>query len=329
MFDIIIAGYIIMDDIYFEAMLSDRVILRPKQLHKGYVDEIKKILRGRVEERCGTYGYVKKDSVEVVQRPVGYVQQGYMNGCITFDVNYKAMICNPVYGNVIRMKLSMIKKEVGLLFEEDFLSVVVPTDLEPNKSSFESLEEGDEVAIFVIDKQIQPDNTIMVVGKIYNEKTDKEFTVDIGDLEKSEEVKEAAMGDSESDSDSGSNSDSDDDESGDESDDESDDETDAKDEFPDDSEDVDIDSDSEGNEGVDDSDSDADSDEEKEIELGDDGESAIEDEEEKDEDALAEKKAQMVADEDGDEDDVPEAGQVDDEESGSDSDEDDEFDYAD
>lgn len=303
-----------MDDIYFEAMLSDRVILRPKQINKGYVDEIKKILKSRVEERCGTYGYVQKDSVDIVQRPVGYIQQGYMNGCVTFDVNYKAMICNPVYGNVIKMKLSMIKKEVGLLFEEDFLSVVVPTDLELDKSSFESLEEGDEVAIFVIDKQIQPDNTIMVVGKIYNEKTDKEHTVDIGDLVKSEEMKEAALGDSDSEIDSsdesGSERDSDD-ESGDESDDE----------FPDDAESVDT-----GNESADDK---ADSDEEKEIELEDDGESAVEDEEEKEDDALAQKKSQMVADEDGDEDDEPEEGEVDDEEddSGSDS-EDDEFDYA-
>lgn len=323
-----------MDDIYFEAMLSDRVILRPKQLHKGYVNEIKKILKSRVEERCGTYGYIKKDSVEVVQRPVGYVQQGYMNGCITFDVNYKAMICNPVYGNVIKMKLSMIKKEVGLLFEDDFLSVVVPTDLETDKSSFESLEEGDEVSIFVIDKQIQPDNTIMVVGKIYNDKTDKEYTVNIGDLVKSKEVKEAAMGDSDSENDNEDESD-DSDDSDDESDidsdsdDESENEKDDNNKFPDNAENVDIVSDSEGEEGVDLSDIDADSEEEKEIELENDGESAIEDDEEKDEDALAEKKEKIVADEDGDEDDEPEAGQVDDEESGSESDEDDEFDYAD
>jgi len=310
--------HIIMDDIYFEAMLSDRVILRPKQINKNYVEEIKNILKNRVEEKCNTYGYVRKDSVEIVQRPVGYIQQGYMNGCVTFNVNYKALICNPVYGNIIKMKISMIKKEVGLLFEEDFLSVVIPTDLEPDKTSFESLEEGNEVAIFVIDKQIQPDNTIMVVGKIYNDKTDKEHTVNIGDLVKSEEMKEAAMGDSESDSgsdDSGSDSDNEGDKDNDQSGSDND--------FPDNASSVDSESESKSVDGK------ADSDEEKEIELGDDGEIAIEGEEEKEESALVEKKEGMVADENGDENEVPNEGEVDNEESGSGSGSDnDEFDYA-
>lgn len=291
-----------MDDIYFEAMLKDNVILRPRQLHKGYQDEIKKILKSRVEERCHTYGYIKKDSVDVVRRPIGHIQQGYMNGCVKFDVDFKVMLCNPVYGNVIKMKISMIKKEVGLLFEDDFLSVVIPTALEDEKSSFESLEEGDEVEIFVIDKEIQPDNTIMVVGKVFNEKTDKEERVDIGDLERSKELREKAMGNSDDESDS---------------EDESDDEEEDDDDFPDDADEINSVNSSENADDL------ADSYEEKEIVLGDDGEDAIENDEERDEEALENKKELMEADEEGDESIVPSEGEEDDEES------DDEFDYAD
>lgn len=296
-----------MDDIYFEAMLTDRVILRPKQIHKGYKNEITNILKERVEEKCDTYGYIKKDSVEVVQRPIGHIQQGYMNGCVAFDVKFKVMLCNPVYGNVIKMRISIIKKEVGLLFEEEFLSVVIPTELETDKSGFENLEEGDEVDIFVLDKQILPDNTIMVVGKLYNEKSDKEDKVDIGDLKTSEEMKAKAMGDSDD-----SDSDSDSDSEGYDSDDDDDDDA-----FPDDADDMDS-----GNESDDEK---ADSDEEKEIELGDDGEEAVEGEEEREDAALDEKKEQFVADEEGDEDEVPAVGEVDDEESDGSGDE---FDYA-
>ena len=300
-----------MDDIYFEAMLTDKVILRPRQIHKNYRTEIKKILKERVEEKCDTYGYIKKDSVEIVRRPIGHIQQGYMNGCVVFDVEFKVMLCNPVYGNVIKMHISMIKKEVGLLFEDEFLSVVVPTELETDKSGFESLEEGDEVDIFVLDKQILPDNTIMVVGKLYNEKVDKEDKVDIGDLKKSEEMREKAMGDSDSDdSDSGNESEND------------------SDAFPDDADDMDSgsESDVESDENNESDIEKADDAETKEIELGDDGEVAIEGEEERDDAALNEKKEKVEADEEGDEDEVPAVGESDDEE--SDGSGGDEFDYA-
>ena len=305
-----------MDDIYFEALLKDRVVLRPAQIHSKYTDELLKILRTRVEEKCNVYGYVKAGSVEIVQRPIGHFQQGYMNGCVEFNVNYKAELCNPVYGNVITMNIVRIAKEVGILFENDFLTVVIPTDLETDKSKFEHLNVGDSVQIFVIDKQIQPDNTIMVIGKIYNEKTDKENTVDIGDLKGSETMKEKVMGD---------NSDSSEEEIvDDDSDDEVEDDVDnsiisneIKNEgkkFPSDAENVDTDDDTDDDK--------ADSEEELEIEVDNDGEVAVEGEEERDEEALAKKKSQLVANEEGNESDVPSDGEDDDEESG-----DDEFDY--
>ncbi len=311
-----------MDEIYFEALLKDRVVLRPAHIHNKYTDELLKILRIRVEEKCNVYGYVKAGSVEIVQRPIGHFQQGYMNGCVEFDVTYKAELCNPVYGNVITMNIVRIAKEVGILFENDFLTVVVPTDLETDKSKFEHLNVGDSVQIFVIDKQIQPDNTIMVIGKIYNEKTDKENTVDIGDLKKSETIKEKVI---EDDSDSSEEEIVDEDSDDDYVDDDVDNSVisnEMKNEgkkFPSNAENVDTDDDSDNDK--------ADSEEELEIEVDNDGEVAVEGEEERNEEALAKKKSQLVANEEGNESDVPSEGENNDEESGDDESGDDEFDY--
>lgn len=290
-----------MDSIFFEALLKDTVVLLPRQLNKGYIEEIRKILKIKVEDKCFPYGYVKKDTVEVVKRPIGSVQRGYMNGNVVFDVTFKAMICNPAYGNVIDMKVTDIKKEVGLWMEDDFLTVVVPTDIDDDRSGFENIKEGDTVKVFVLDKTIDTDNTITVVAKIYNEKTDKEQTVNLGEIEKSDAMQKEAFGD-ESDSDSSDESDSD---SGSESD---------ESEFPDDAED--INSDGEG-----DSDDDkANSEEEEEVEDDDNGETAIEGDEEQDDEELADKKGELEADMMGD----PAESEEESDEDGQE----DEFDYA-
>ena len=260
-----------MDNIFFEALLKETVILLPRQLNKGYIEEIRKILKIKVEDKCFPYGYVKKDTVEVVERPIGRVQRGYMTGNVVFDVTFKAMICNPAYGNVIDMRITDIKKEVGLLMEEEFLTVVVPTDIDDDRSGFENIKEGDTVKVFILGKTIETDNTITAVGKIYNEKTDKEHTVNLGDIETSETLQKDAFGDdSESESDSENESDSE-----------------SESDFPDDAEDIN----SVGESGSDK----ADSEEEEEVELDDNGETAVEGEEEEEDEELAGKKAELEA----------------------------------
>ena len=88
--------------IYHTRILSENIQLMPKMLNTYDLDKvIIDILKKKVEGKCISDGFIKLDSVEIVSRSLGHMENHVFNGSVSYFIKYKAEICAPVMGQII------------------------------------------------------------------------------------------------------------------------------------------------------------------------------------------------------------------------------------
>ncbi len=88
--------------IYEERMLSTSIHLEPKYLNNVNLNDIiQQTLKQKVEGRCISDGYIKPDSVKILSRNLGCMENHDFSGSITYTLKYKADICCPKEGQII------------------------------------------------------------------------------------------------------------------------------------------------------------------------------------------------------------------------------------
>ena len=106
-------------------------------------------LKNSVGNKCIKEGFIEKDSIEIIHRTLGKVATKELKGNIRYNILYSANVCHPVRGDVIKCKIVNINK-MGILAENNPLSVVIARQHHPNKKIFSTLEIGDELDISII-----------------------------------------------------------------------------------------------------------------------------------------------------------------------------------
>ena len=167
-----------MDNIFIETTVNDNITVKPKYLNKNLNTTILKMLKDKYEGKCFiNYGYFKKNSIEILNRNLGYINRRNLIGNIIYSVNFKATICNPVEGNIIECQVKNINK-LGLASSIDdiLMDIIVPKDLHEDLSVFENIKVDDMIKIKVIGKNIS-ENNLIVLGKIATEEEYKELKI--------------------------------------------------------------------------------------------------------------------------------------------------------
>lgn len=159
-----------MDNIYFKAILTNKVIVKSKFLDENIDEYIENHLKNKVEGICIDEGFVKKDSIKILKKSIGMLLGSKFTGDITYEVVYSADLCNPVIGNILECKVKFINK-LGILGNNDALTIIIGKQFHMNDEELNTIKENDIVKVEVIAKKFSlKDKEIRVVGRLWSEK---------------------------------------------------------------------------------------------------------------------------------------------------------------
>ena len=172
-------------EIHNNITLKKKILLFPKDLNKNLLLNLKKKIISKFEGKCTTEGFVKKESIEIIDRSIGKINGSNFRGTYEYEVLFNADICSPVNGEKIKCKILNINR-LGILAESGPLSIIIPKDYHEDKAQFKSLNINDLIIIEVIGKRFEINDTkISIVGKLSD---NKEKIVKIKKIKKEQKI---------------------------------------------------------------------------------------------------------------------------------------------
>ena len=154
------------EDLYKECILTERILVPPKHLNNNINDFIVKELFQKVEEKCIDEGYIKKDSIKIIKKSIGELLGSQFNGYITYSVLYKALVCHPKNGDLIKCKVKFINK-LGILGNNGPLTIIIGRQFHQNQEIIDKILQGDIIEIEVIASKFSlNDKEIKIISKL-------------------------------------------------------------------------------------------------------------------------------------------------------------------
>ena len=153
-------------ELYMTSMQTHTLTLSASDI-RGNLDRIlEQHLKREVGDKCTRYGYIDRDSVVIVRRSIGSINTVSLNGSLRYDVAYRANVCNPLEGSVIRCKAISINK-MGILAEQHPVSVVLARQHSNDEEKFNNVKEGDDILVRIIGKRFElNDEQITAIGQL-------------------------------------------------------------------------------------------------------------------------------------------------------------------
>ena len=150
-------------------LFEEKVYLAPKQMHliaKVSLDSILlEQLRGKLENKCSQHGFVIPNSLELLSRGMGQLENGRYTGNIVFNIHAKGRVYNPANGTrVIGTILKQNKMGIYIIYE-NAIRILVPRDLHIGNEEFDNLRVGDTIEVEIRKSRFQiQDKFILSVG---------------------------------------------------------------------------------------------------------------------------------------------------------------------
>jgi DNA-directed RNA polymerase subunit E'/Rpb7 len=166
------------EDLYKECILTERILVPPKHLNNNINDFIQKELIQKVEEKCIDEGYIKKDSIKIIKKSIGELLGSQFNGYITYNVLYKALVCHPKNGDLIKCKVKFINK-LGILGNNGPLTIIIGRQFHQNQEMIDKILQGDIIEIEVIASKFSlNDKEIKIISKLKSNDDSSNIMID-------------------------------------------------------------------------------------------------------------------------------------------------------
>jgi len=169
-----------MSKMFMPIKFNTTIILTPKELNKNFDATILTKVKTTLENNCSKHGYIKKDSIKVIKRSIGYCKESHLNGNIAYDLSCIAEICNPTQDSiikcVIKAKNNLGLRAIGSYNDMSILEVIIPriTSGIQSEVNIDDVNIGDTVNVQVCGKKFTLyDKMISIVGKIIKDKEEK------------------------------------------------------------------------------------------------------------------------------------------------------------
>ncbi len=152
--------------LYMLSVLTRKVKV-PFDLVGGNIREIlqKKLARYN-EGKCSVEGYIKNNSIRILKYSSGYLENNY----VVFDVVFECLICNPVEGMKIKVKvINITKAGIRCISTEDIspIDVFVARDHNFKHREYNKVKVDDIIDVKVIGQRFEiNDETISVLCKL-------------------------------------------------------------------------------------------------------------------------------------------------------------------
>jgi DNA-directed RNA polymerase subunit E'/Rpb7 len=162
-----------MESLFVKQVFFENVKLSSNQLNNKFKDSLLAILQTKLEGKCSRYGYIKRNTIEILKFSPGNIRMFSLNGDAVYVVQFSGLVCNPSIGSMISGKISNTNKFGVLITIQDedrtpFIDVIVPnnTNIDSDISVLD-LSIGDNVNIEIIGKKFSiNDAKISAIGKI-------------------------------------------------------------------------------------------------------------------------------------------------------------------
>jgi DNA-directed RNA polymerase subunit E'/Rpb7 len=143
-----------------------------------------RILKNEVEGKCNREGYIKKDSVDVIDHGTLKTEVIRFSGNIRVPVTFTALVANPIKGTIVECTIKNINK-FGIGATSGPLNIVVPLDEKTKEMKFSI---GQSIRVKIVTANINLNDDQIDVYAKYNDETEKqEDIVDITDIEEDDE----------------------------------------------------------------------------------------------------------------------------------------------
>lgn len=153
-------------NIFVPSILNHTLNIQPHHLSKGLDEVILRLLKKEVGDKCTRYGYIKGDSINITKRTIGRVNSSHLNGSMSFDLTYRANVCNPIKGQVVSCEVMSLNK-MGILAEAHPLSIVLARQHHQDKENFGDIKVGDMIKAEIVGKRFElHDEQITAIGRL-------------------------------------------------------------------------------------------------------------------------------------------------------------------
>ena len=153
-------------NIFNPSILNHTLNIQAHHLNSSLDDVILHRLKREVGDKCTRYGYIKADSITILKRTIGRVNSGHLDGSLSFDLTYRADVCNPIKGQIVNCEVRSLNK-MGILAEAHPLSIVLARQHHLEKDDFEDIKVGQNIKAEVVGKRFElHDEQITTIGRL-------------------------------------------------------------------------------------------------------------------------------------------------------------------
>lgn len=193
------------NECFVPSLLTEKVKLSPKFLNKQYKQKILHLLKQKNEGRCSKHGYIKHDSIQITKISTGVVEAHTLHGFVNYVVQFKALVCNPTNGSILKCKI-INSNNFGILctsgiYDADgtyhiIMDIIVPKNSahirSDTKINIDDLQEGQIINVEIVGKKYEMSDTkISAVGRIVHiDETEAVNASSLFDVENNEDVEE-------------------------------------------------------------------------------------------------------------------------------------------
>ena len=158
-------------DIFLKNIIKKSVKLFPNKLNKNLRENLLKNLKQDLEGKYSKYGLIKDGSIDIIKYSLGTLESNGLQGNVIFKVQFSALICNPVIGNIIKSKVFNLNN-FGILCKDlkhSIVEIIVPKKTKAIKSDvpLNNINIDDIVFIEILGKKpLLNDTKINCIGRI-------------------------------------------------------------------------------------------------------------------------------------------------------------------
>jgi len=162
---------------YKTVFLEEKVPLTPTDMSKKEnLENLETLLlerlRGKIENRCISSGYVKPQSLEILHRSMGTAENGRFTGNYLFFVKMRCKVFHPEANTPIECRVLKVNKMGAYAVFDEAMRILLPRDLHVGNQDFDKLNPDDIVVVNILRSRFQTnDPFISSVGLFISRST--------------------------------------------------------------------------------------------------------------------------------------------------------------
>jgi DNA-directed RNA polymerase subunit E'/Rpb7 len=141
------------DTLYRNLLLEEYIYLKPMDLNNKIDEIILQKLRKKVEGKCIKVGFIIQNSLKILTRSLGIINNANFDGITMYKIKYTADVCNPAIGQFVQCQVSNIDKSQIICYidtpEKSPLEIYLFKHHHVGNNEFATLKIGDLINVRV------------------------------------------------------------------------------------------------------------------------------------------------------------------------------------